>query len=135
MSFYAVKKGRQVGIYLTWNECKEQVSRYKGAEFKKFNTRQEAINFNTVDITKPVICNTYNHIDCIVYTDGACMYNGRTNAKAGIGVYFGPNDNRNISQSLDPNKFGKLTNNMAELTAIIAACKTLEKWGFWICDN
>lgn len=49
-----------------------------------------------------------------VYTDGACSNNGRGNAKAGIGIYFGENDPRNVSRRLD----GKQTNNIAELTAI-----------------
>jgi ribonuclease HI len=52
-----------------------------------------------------------------VYTDGACSNNGRGNAKAGIGIYFGENDPRNVSQRLE----GKQTNNMAELTAILEA--------------
>lgn len=30
----------------------------------------------------------------IVYTDGSALGNGRTGARAGVGVYFGPNDSR-----------------------------------------
>lgn len=30
----------------------------------------------------------------VVYVDGACENNGRANAKAGIGVWFGSNDPR-----------------------------------------
>jgi len=30
----------------------------------------------------------------VVYTDGACSNNGRRNAQAGIGVWWGPNDPR-----------------------------------------
>ena len=55
--------------------------------------------------------------DYYVYTDGACSRNGRTNAKAGIGIYFGENDPRNISECI----IGKQTNNTAELKAIIKA--------------
>ncbi len=57
-----------------------------------------------------------------VYTDGACSNNGRGNSKAGIGVYFGENDSRNISRRLE----GKQTNNSAELTAILEAFKLIE---------
>ena len=32
-----------------------------------------------------------------IYTDGACSNNGRPNAKAGFGVWFGENDERNKS--------------------------------------
>ncbi len=50
-----------------------------------------------------------------VYTDGACSNNGKKNAKAGIGVYFGANDIRNVSKQIP----GRQTNNTAELSAII----------------
>ena len=50
-----------------------------------------------------------------VFTDGACSNNGKENAKAGLGVYFGENDPRNTSKRI----IGKQTNNVAELSAII----------------
>lgn len=39
---YAVKQGRKVGIYHTWDACQEQTKGYSGAEFKSFNTEEEA---------------------------------------------------------------------------------------------
>ncbi|KAJ1719258.1 hypothetical protein LPJ53_005945, partial [Coemansia erecta] len=53
-----------------------------------------------------------------VYTDGASQNNGRANARAGVGVYFGPNDSRNVSEPLSG---PRQTNQRAELTAIIRA--------------
>ena len=61
--------------------------------------------------------------DIIVYTDGACIANGQPNAKAGMGVYFGPDDIRNISKPVQ----GKQSNNTAELGALIAAYKVVEQ--------
>lgn len=61
----------------------------------------------------------------IVWTDGACTDNQtRNKAKAGVGVWFGENDPRNVSEPLQ----GTLqTNNRAELTGIIRAIeKTFE---------
>ena len=52
--------------------------------------------------------------DYYVYTDGSCSSNGYKNASAGIGIYFGENDIRNVSRKID----GKQTNNVAELIAI-----------------
>lgn len=49
-----------------------------------------------------------------VYTDGACTNNGKSGARAGVGVYFGPNDRRNISVPFTD----KPTNNRAELEAL-----------------
>lgn len=60
--------------------------------------------------------------DIIVYTDGACSSNGKTNAKAGIGVYFGPDDPRNISAPVQ----GKQSNNTAELGALIKAYQVVQ---------
>jgi ribonuclease HI len=57
-----------------------------------------------------------------VYTDGACMNNGHKNAVAGIGIYFGENDQRNVSEKID----GKQSNNTAELSAIIRTYEILK---------
>lgn len=43
--FYAVKKGRQTGIFLTWAQCQEQVKGYPGAIFKSFPTKEEALAY------------------------------------------------------------------------------------------
>ena len=52
-----------------------------------------------------------------IYTDGACINNGKPTAKAGMGVFFNYNDARNISKSVT----GKQTNNTAELGAVYEA--------------
>lgn len=54
----------------------------------------------------------------VAYTDGSCLNNGKSNAKGGIGVFFGPNDKRNYAGPL----IGNIqTNNRAELMAAIKA--------------
>lgn len=45
MKYYAVRKGRQIGIYTEWEECKKQVHQFKGAEYKSFNSKVEANNY------------------------------------------------------------------------------------------
>lgn len=44
-NYYAVKKGRIPGIYKTWDECKEQVSGFSGAEYKGFQFLEDAQNY------------------------------------------------------------------------------------------
>ena len=44
-TYYAVKEGMKNGIFRTWNECKEQVSGYSGAKYKKFDNLQDAEEF------------------------------------------------------------------------------------------
>jgi ribonuclease HI len=58
-----------------------------------------------------------------VYTDGACSNNGKPDARAGFGVWFGKNDPRNCSESFN----GLQTNNRAELLAIVKALTLLRK--------
>lgn len=43
--YYAVRKGRKTGVFSSWNECKEQVDGFPGAEFKGFASREEAESF------------------------------------------------------------------------------------------
>ena len=39
---YAVRKGHNVGVFDTWEECKASVEGFSGAEYKGFPTRAEA---------------------------------------------------------------------------------------------
>lgn len=43
--FYAVKRGRNVGIYRTWAECQKQVNHYSNASFKSFASMSDAMAF------------------------------------------------------------------------------------------
>ena len=40
--FYAVREGRAIGVFETWEECKRQVDGYPGAVYKSFKTYEEA---------------------------------------------------------------------------------------------
>lgn len=60
-----------------------------------------------------------------IFTDGACENNGKSNAKAGIGVWFGDNHQLNISKPVE----GRATNNTAEIQACVEGLKVLEKHG------
>jgi len=43
--YYAVRSGRQTGIFSTWDECKRLVTGYPGAAYKGFATLEEAQAF------------------------------------------------------------------------------------------
>lgn len=51
----------------------------------------------------------------VVYTDGASSNNGKSNARAGYGVYWGDNDPRNVSARLQGER---QTNQRAEASAV-----------------
>lgn len=43
--YYAVKNGRETGVFLSWSECEKQVKGFKGAVYKSFSTLEEANDF------------------------------------------------------------------------------------------
>ena len=43
--FYAIKKGRKVGVYTNWTECKMQIDGFRGAIYKSFSSYEEAKKF------------------------------------------------------------------------------------------
>ena len=44
-TYYAIRKGRTVGIFTDWGETFESVNGYSGAEFKKFSVLSDAEEF------------------------------------------------------------------------------------------
>jgi len=66
MKYYAVKVGRNVGIYSTWEECKQQVDGFSNAQFKSFTPLQEAKKYLSILDDK----NTEDTF-CRIYVDGS----------------------------------------------------------------
>lgn len=127
MPYYAVANGKTNGVFLDWGDCKKSVYGYKNARYKKFDTREEAERFVSsfaVNKTDPPVSREEESTPDMtyIYTDGSCVNNGKSNAKAGIGIFFGFDDPRNVSQRID----GKQTNNTAELSAIIKTARIIE---------
>jgi ribonuclease HI len=62
----------------------------------------------------------------IIYTDGAVPNNQiKGNRKGGVGVFFGPEDQRNISWGLKETSKVKVTNQVCELLACVKALETI----------
>jgi ribonuclease HI len=118
MPYYAVANGINIGIFMNWNDCFSSIGGYKNAKYKKFETNEEAEQFIS---THTSIHNNFQP-NYYVYTDGACSNNGKNNAQAGIGIFFGINDERNVAKKIN----GKQTNNTAELSAIIETYYIIE---------
>lgn len=71
--FYAVKSGRKTGIFKTWAECQRQVTGFKGAAFKGFETLAEAEEY----LSGGAVQDTNARPDAAVaYVDGS--YNIKT---------------------------------------------------------
>ncbi len=67
-NFYAVRCGRQPGIYKTWADCQKQIMGFKGAIYKGFATRDEAEGFMTGAENSGTIVDS-NEIK--IYVDGS----------------------------------------------------------------
>lgn len=50
--YYAVKRGTNIGIYTSWDECKKQVIGFSGALYKKFDNINDARNYLVFTNTK-----------------------------------------------------------------------------------
>ena len=100
--FYAVKNGKRVGIFNTWEECQEQVLGYSGAEFKSFKSIEDAQEYlgineqlSLFDDDKPD-----NNI-AVAYTDGS--YNIETTEFSYGAVIFIGGEEKHLSKKfLDP---------------------------------
>ena len=44
-SHYAVRIGREVGIFLNWSDCHASVNGFPGAVYKGFNSETEALKW------------------------------------------------------------------------------------------
>ncbi len=140
MSYYAVRVGRNPGIYHTWDECQKQVNKYSGAQFKKFASENEAkaflknttsnniiksvdkvssitiINDNMFDITTNVV---------IAFIDGACRNNqNRELARGSYGVVFPKYPEFNSARLLEGEK---QTNIRAEYSALLLCLQQVDK--------
>lgn len=112
--YYAVPNGIKCGIYNTWDECNQNIQGFPNPIYKKFDDEEKAKEF---------FDEFYNVL--YVYTDGACHNNGKKNALAGIGIYFNKDNENNVSIKLEGDN---LTNNIAELSAIIKAIQIIKKF-------
>lgn len=71
-NFYAVKVGRETGIFNTWSECKAQIDKYKGAVYKGFVDKQSAINYLTNKDTPYNVTQKIDSKKCVTaYVDGS----------------------------------------------------------------
>ena len=111
MTFWTINNGFHRGVYANLDDI------FKKLGITSHSNKESADEFlNSKDITNRV------------FVDGSCLGNGKDDALAGFGVWFGNNDSRNMSKKIN----GKSTNNTAELTAIVEALKIMEHDKKWI---
>ena len=96
MKYYAVKKGRNPGIYTSWDLCLKEVKGYKGAKYKSFKNKKDAENFLKDEKIEDI---KVDENSVIAYIDGS--YSQKKKAY-GLGIfYMTDKDTKEVYQSFD----------------------------------
>jgi ribonuclease HI len=131
--YYVVWRGRQTGIFDTWEECNEQIFSYSKASFKSFNSRElaeKAFNspksefigkkFFESELTKNQLQEIGEPLTESISVDGAW------NTSNGIVEYQGVHTGTgNLLFKVGPLEHG--TNNIVEFLAIVHALAYCKK--------
>lgn len=117
MKYYAVRQGRQVGIFTSWDECKRLVTGYKGAEYKSFTDKASALAF--LENTTPSASVAPDADTVIAYVDGS--YNIKTQIFACGVVIITADGEKYLSQSYDDKELATMRNVAGEIKGSIAA--------------
>ncbi|MDU5417873.1 ribonuclease H family protein [Peptoniphilus harei] len=123
MKYYAVRIGRNPGIYHTWDECKRETMGFKGASFKKFSTREDAEAFiNEVEEEKK---ESAVKDELVVYVDGSYRNKDKSHS---YGVYMF-NDEEEYTYSKRFFKDSEMRNVSGEIKGAMRAMEEAVKLG------
>lgn len=132
--FYAVKNGKETGVFTSWDECKDLVSGFSGAEYKSFSSIDDAKNYldleDTKEEVKPVKTTPVKKSNKLVaYVDGS--YSSNSN-KFGCGVVLLDSDNivDTISKVYTNSEWAQIRNVAGELLACNLAVTYAKEHGY-----
>ena len=114
---YAVRVGREVGLFYTWEECSASVTRFKGAVYRGFKCKKSAERY--LGIAPPRV-----HPPWLIQFDGGSSLEDSV-AGAGWVIYRGGEEVASGSVALPPGN----TNNDAEYAAAILALEEAVEMG------
>ena len=147
---YAVKIGRQTGLFSTWAECEKQIKGYSGAKFKGFENAQEALAWLAAPVSnmpaekrdtsrrksfsslnsptdkppqKRISPSQAADTDYTVYTDGSCLRNPDGPGGWAAVILNGKTGELQELHAGSPST----TNNRMELSAAICALSAIEE--------
>src|SRR6056297_615889 len=124
--YYAVKDGRKIEIFETWNECQKSVEGYSGAQYKSFKNKEDAIAYLNNEKGNKNIDNL-NQDEMIAYVDGG--YDSSKNYYSYAVILFQKDDRIEYS-GLDNKKDKLKLNNVAgEIEAAKLAMRIAVKKG------
>ena len=133
--YYVVKEGAKVGIFNNWPECQASVTGYKGAVFKGFETKLEALEWQNSKERAPEESNTSDkadelteslNVDFEVYTDGSYQ-----NGKYSYGYAFIKDgqvvfESKGVGEDLEAAKMRNVAGEIAAVQHAVERAKTLD---------
>lgn len=111
MKYYAVRNGRRIGIFKSWDECKAQVNGFSGAEYKSFTKESEAKAYLGVGEQKTFDFMSGDFLRA--YVDGS--YNIGTRAFSFGAVLFYGGEMQTFSQSFEDAELAAMRNVAGEI--------------------
>lgn len=118
MKFYAVKIGKNPGIYNTWSECELQVKGFSGAIYKSFLNKEDAEKFLNTSNTSKI---SNEPTEPYAFVDGS--FNSTTNTY-GYGGFLVENGNRHkIQGSGQKPELASMRNVAGEICGVVKAVK------------
>ena len=133
-NYYVVKEGSKVGIFNNWTECQASVKGYKGAVFKGFETKAEALAWQNGREGIPIdLKDTANNspdsigpVDFEVYTDGSYA-----NGKYSYGYAFIKDgevvfESNGVGEDLEAASMRNVAGELAAVVHAVEKAKTLD---------
>lgn len=115
--FYAVRKGKQPGIYTSWDACKRQVDGFSGAEYKSFQTEAEARQYIDGGTNEVVIEEDQDTL--VAYVDGSYHVGTKEFSYGMVLLYQGREEQ--VSQKVDEPELAEMRNVAGEIKGAEAA--------------
>lgn len=134
--YYAVRKGKTPGIYMSWSDCKAQTEGFSGAEFKSFTSVEEAASFlegagNSVSAKRKEGVPVTDAYNAVAYVDGS--YNQASKEFSFGVVLFHNGEEIHFSEKVEDEGLAEMRNVAGEIKgaecamryAVENGCRTL----------
>ena len=132
--YYVVWEGRTKGIFNNWDDCKESIHQYEGAQYKSFSSETEAIAASKMNYWQCVqkeknnnaIVNTKGNTEIVrpsICVDAACSGNPGDMEYRGVDLETG-------KEIFHSKVFKEGTNNIGEFLALVHGLSLLKLRGF-----
>lgn len=132
--YYAVRKGMKVGIVTSWEQCKTLISGYSGAEYKGFNTVEEAEAYmrsdssstSSTDNRKAPVSRPTSDDVVNIYTSSSCQ-----DGKVSLGIYLESNKKQwQLFGVVDGSQYFQMSDIAGKLLDVLVGVQLAFKLGF-----